>query len=55
MLIEAGYEIAFECPAQTPMLLQLNVHPSRDADLLTPDSINSDPPSGDALLYRSFR
>ena len=27
MLIEAGYDIAFECPAQTPMLLQLNVHP----------------------------
>jgi hypothetical protein len=24
MLIEAGYDIAFECPAQTPMLLQLN-------------------------------
>jgi transglutaminase-like putative cysteine protease len=27
MLIEAGYDIAFECPAQTPMLLQLNVIP----------------------------
>ena len=43
MLIEAGFNIAFECPAQTPMLLQLNVHPSRDADLLTPDKINCDP------------
>ena len=41
MLIEAGYDIAFECPAQTPILLQLNVHPTRDADLLTPDRINS--------------
>ena len=50
MLIEAGYEIAFECPAQTPMLLELNVHPSRDADLLTPDSINYDPP----LATRSY-
>jgi len=50
MLIEAGYDIAFECPAQTPMLLQLNVHPSRDADLLTPDRINSDPP----LAMRSY-
>ena len=40
MLIEAGYDIAFECPAQTPMLLQLNVHPSRDADLLTPDRLD---------------
>jgi transglutaminase-like putative cysteine protease len=44
MLIEAGFDVAFECPAQTPMLLQLNVHPSREADLLTPDRINSDPP-----------
>ena len=50
MLIEAGYDIAFECPAQTPMLLQLNVHPSRDADLLTSDSIKSDPP----LAMRSY-
>ena len=33
MLIEAGFDIAFECPAQTPMLLQLKIHPSRDADL----------------------
>jgi transglutaminase-like putative cysteine protease len=44
MLIESGFDIAFSCPAQTPMLLQLNVHPSRDADLLSPDSIRSDPP-----------
>ena len=43
MLIEAGFDIAFECPAQTPMLLQLNVHPSRDADLLR-HRIASDPP-----------
>jgi transglutaminase-like putative cysteine protease len=50
MLIEAGFNIAFECPAQTPMLLQLSVHPSRDADLLTPDSIKSDPP----LAMRSY-
>ena len=42
MLIEAGFDIAFECPAQTPMLLQLKVHPSRDADLLT--RIASDQP-----------
>ena len=44
MLIEAGFDIAFECPAPTPMLLQLSVHPSRNADLLTPDRIVSDPP-----------
>jgi hypothetical protein len=50
MLIEAGFDIAFECPAQTPMLLQLSVHPSRDADLLTPDKIICDP----ILATRSY-
>ncbi len=44
MQIKAGFDIAFECPAPTPMLLQLNVHPSREADLLTPDRIVSNPP-----------
>jgi hypothetical protein len=42
-LIEAGFDVAFECPAATPMILQPNIHPSRDADLLTPDRIASDP------------
>ena len=33
MKIRAGYEIAYECPQPTPMLLMLSVHPSRAADL----------------------
>ena len=55
MLIEAGFDIAFECPAQTPMLLQLNVHPSRETDLLSPDRIASDPPLPMRSLSRSVR
>jgi transglutaminase-like putative cysteine protease len=43
MLIRAGFDIAFQCPAPTPMLLQLNIHPSRDADLRSSDSIQCDP------------
>jgi transglutaminase-like putative cysteine protease len=43
MLIQAGFAIGFECPAWTPMLLQLNVHPSRSCDLRKPDTIVSDP------------
>ena len=43
MLIRAGYDIAFQCPAQTSMLLQLNVHPSRVEDLRSPDVILSNP------------
>jgi transglutaminase-like putative cysteine protease len=44
MIIQAGFKISFQCPARTPMLLQLNVHPSRDGDLRSPDVIRSDPP-----------
>jgi transglutaminase-like putative cysteine protease len=44
MLIQAGFTIAFQCPTWTPMLLQLNVHPSRTGDLRSPDVIQSDPP-----------
>jgi transglutaminase-like putative cysteine protease len=44
MIIQAGYKISFQCPARTPMLLQLNVHPSRSSDLQSPDVIKSDPP-----------
>ena len=43
MLIQAGFDITFQCPELTPMLLQLNVHPTRDADLLSRDVISSDP------------
>ncbi len=50
MLIQAGFDIAFECPTRTPMLLQLNVHPSREADLLSSDLITSVPP----LPMRSY-
>jgi transglutaminase-like putative cysteine protease len=42
MRIRAGYEITYNCPAPTPMLLLLNVHPSREDDLETPDFLNTD-------------
>ena len=49
MLIQAGFDI-HSMSAQTPMLLQLNVHPSREADLLSRDLITSDP----ELAMRSY-
>ncbi|MDB5465284.1 MAG: transglutaminase [Phenylobacterium sp.] len=45
MRIRAGYEIVYECPQPTPMLLMLNVHPTRIGDLETPDVIRTDPPT----------
>jgi transglutaminase-like putative cysteine protease len=43
MRIRAGYEIAYECPAEAPMLLMLNVRPERLGDLETPDLIRTEP------------
>jgi hypothetical protein len=37
MKIRAGYEISYDCPQPTPMILTLSVHPTRIPDLLTWD------------------
>ncbi len=44
MLIRAGYDIAFNAPAPTPLLLMLNLHPSRETDLRTEQQMMFDPP-----------
>ena len=41
MKIKIGFEIAFDAPQPTPMVILLNIHPSRQADLLTPDQITT--------------
>jgi transglutaminase-like putative cysteine protease len=41
MLIRAGYEIAFDCPAPTPMILMLSVRPERQRDLVTAQVIKA--------------
>jgi transglutaminase-like putative cysteine protease len=43
MRIRCGFEIGFDCPAQTPMLLNLSVHPSRRDDLESSDRLATDP------------
>jgi transglutaminase-like putative cysteine protease len=45
MLIRAGYEIAYDCPAPTPMTLLLSVRPERAADLVTAQRITASPPA----------
>lgn len=37
MKIHAGYEISYDCPQPTPMILALSVHPNRRSGLITPD------------------
>jgi hypothetical protein len=34
MKIRAGFELLYDCPQPTPMILQVSVHPSRQADLI---------------------
>src|SRR5580658_2552308 len=41
--IRIGYELVFECPQPTPMILVLNVHYSRASDMLRPDYVVTDP------------
>jgi transglutaminase-like putative cysteine protease len=44
MRIRVGYEIHYQSPSPTPVLLMLSLHPSRLPDLLTPHRIDFDPP-----------
>jgi transglutaminase-like putative cysteine protease len=49
--IRAGYNIAFNCFQEVPMLLILSVHPSRQQDLLTQHAIRFSP-NADARDFR---
>jgi transglutaminase-like putative cysteine protease len=44
MLIRVGYELIYDCPQPTPMLLMLNVHHSRVNDMVVADQLTVDPP-----------
>jgi transglutaminase-like putative cysteine protease len=54
MKIRVGYEISYECPQPTPMMLMLSVHPSRSGDLLIPDRMQLDPPVPVNTYHDSF-
>jgi transglutaminase-like putative cysteine protease len=54
MKIRAGYEISYDCPQPTPMILTLSVHPSRFSDLLTLDRMRLDPPIVPNTYHDSF-
>jgi transglutaminase-like putative cysteine protease len=43
MQIKAGFKLSYDCPKPTPMLLVLNIHPSRRMDLLTPQVLTYSP------------
>jgi transglutaminase-like putative cysteine protease len=52
--IKVGYELIYECPQPTPMMLVVNVHYSRASDLLVPDNVITDPSIPIAVYRDSF-
>lgn len=44
MQIRTGFELIYECPQPTPMILNLNVHFTRVSDLVGRDDLMFDPP-----------
>lgn len=44
MKIHIGFELIYECPQPTPMILSLSAHYSRVSDLIRPDHLIAEPP-----------
>jgi transglutaminase-like putative cysteine protease len=54
MLIRLGYDIQFNVPSAVPIVAMLNIHPSREQDLLEPDQVHTDPPLAMTSYLDSF-
>ena len=44
MQIRVGFEMVYDCPQPTPMILNVHVHYSRESDLVGRDELTFDPP-----------
>jgi len=49
--LRVGYELIYDCPQPTPMLLSLHVHHSRANDIVMPDLMTAEP----AVLQTPYR
>ncbi len=54
MRIRIGFDITFDCAMPTPMVLMLNVHPSRAFDLERPDTLRLSPGVAATTVLDSF-
>jgi len=52
--LRVGFELIYECPQPTPMILMLNVHSSRVADVVVPDCVTTTPFVPIAFYYDAF-
>jgi transglutaminase-like putative cysteine protease len=51
MQIRLGYELVYDCPQPTPMLLMLNVHYTRISNMVVPDHLVISP----SIPIRAYR
>ncbi len=51
MYLRVGYELIYDCPQPTPMILTLNIHYSRVSDIVAPDHLITTP----ALPVTAYR
>jgi transglutaminase-like putative cysteine protease len=54
MKLRIGYDLTYDCPQPTPMVLMLNTHYSRVEDVLVADRLAADPPVPIAQFRDSF-
>jgi transglutaminase-like putative cysteine protease len=52
--VRVGFEMDYECPNPTPMILMVNIHPSRVNDVLVPDNLTTTPHVPIASYYDGF-
>ncbi len=43
MQLRVGYELIYDCPHPTPMMLMLNIHHTRASDIVVPDCLTTNP------------
>jgi transglutaminase-like putative cysteine protease len=43
MKLRVGYELIYDCPQPTPMVLMLNIHHTRAGDIIVPDRMTAEP------------
>jgi len=51
MQIRVGYEIVYQCPRETPMILMVHIHYSRADDIVIPDHLKTNP----VIPFTSYR
>ncbi len=54
MRLCVGYELIYDCPQPTPMLLMVNIHHTRAGDIVIPDRITTEPAVPTAAYRDSF-